>query len=310
MSISIGIDIAKEKIDCYCNDVHTQVSNNAKAIKAHFKSFDKSLRVIMEATGKYHRTAHRELEELGFQVMVVNPYQSKHFAKALNLICKTDKVDAWMLAQFGKKMDFKATPCATKKQEKIQDLSRHLDDLKKLKHGLEMRIRESQGFIKKSLAKALHPLNKEIKATEKELKSLVDNDKSLSEKKVLLLSIKGIGETTAIVLLCYLKELGHLNKRQIAALSGLAPINNDSGKFRGKRRIQGGRHDIRSHLYMPILGAATQHNPRLKAFYERLIAAGKPHKVALTACMRKLIVWANALLTTGEYWNDNYAKNS
>ena len=111
------------------------------------------------------------------------------------------------------------------------------------------------------------------------------------------------------MLLCYLKELGQVSKREIAALSGLAPVNNDSGKFSGKRHIRGGRRDVRSHLYMPILGAATQHNPRLKIFYNRLVASGKPKKVALTACMRKLVVWANAVVSVGEVWDENYGKS-
>lgn len=307
MSISIGLDISKEKIDCFWKK-HEQISNDAESIKQHFDKFDRSLRIIMEATGKYHRIAHQVLEQLGFQVMVINPYQSKHFAKSLNLICKTDKVDAKMLALFGEKMNFKPTKCSSELQGKIQDLSRHLDDLKRLYHATDMRLQESDGFIKKSLTKVINCLNKQIEATENQLKSLIKEDEALSKKLQCLISIPGVGETTAIYLLSYLKELGHVSKREIAALAGLAPINNESGKFRGKRHIKGGRHDIRAHLYMPILGAATRHNPVLKTFYDRLVAAGKPKKVALTACMRKFIVWVNAMLKSGQEWDGKYAK--
>ena len=108
------------------------------------------------------------------------------------------------------------------------------------------------------------------------------------------------------MLLCYLRELGTLNRKQIVGLAGLAPMNNDSGTFKGKRTVRGGRTDVRSNLYMPILGAATQHNKRLKAFYEHLVTTGKNKKVALVACMRKLVIWANSILATSKGWNENY----
>jgi len=309
MSVSIGIDIAKEKMDVYGGGSYAQIKNTEGAIKAHFNPMDRESRIVMEATGKYHRLPHRVLEGMGFQVMVVNPYQSKHFANALNLLCKTDKVDAKMLCLFGEKMDFKATVCASKVQESLLDLSRHLDDLKQLKVDLDLRSRDTRGFIKGSLEKAIKAVAKQIKETEKELRRTVDADEKLEKKLMLLESIPGIGVPTAMSLLSYLSELGQVNKRQIASLSGLAPVNNESGMFRGKRRIRGGRHDVRTHLYMRILGAATQHNERLKRFYTRLVNSGKPKKVALTACMRKLVVWANAILMSEQPWDNNYAKN-
>jgi len=308
MSLTIGLDITKQKIDFYCDGKHNVLPNNKKSIEAHFKSIDKASRIVMEATGKYHRVAHRILDEMGFSVMVVNPYQTKHFSKAMNLLCKTDKVDAKMLCSFGETMPFNKTPCVHSKQEEMQDLSRHLDDLKQFKIDLTNRLRESDRFIADSLQDLLDTTNKEIKKTEKELESKVNTDHQLKEKLDLLTSIPGIGIPTALSLLCYLRELGTLSKREVAALSGLAPMNFDSGQQKGKRRIRGGRHDVRKHLYMPILGAATQHNARLITFYNRLVKAGKPKKVALTACMRKLVVWANAILTTGQPWNENIVK--
>ena len=305
-----GSQIAKEKIDVYCNGVHAQLYNTERAIKEHFKKLERSHRIIMEATGKYHRLAHRILESMGFQVMVINPYQSKHFAKSLNLLCKTDRVDAKLLALYADRMDFKPTLCASKAEETMQDLSRHLDDLKQLKQELELRARDSQDFVGRSLKSTIDAVEKQIKKTEAELKDIIDKDDSLHKKLALLVSIPGIGETTAICLLSYLKELGVISKREIAALCGLAPVNNDSGTFNGKRRIKGGRHDVRSHLYMPTLGAATQYNKRLNDFYKKLVLNGKPKKVALTACMRKLIVWANAVLASEEPWNENLAENA
>jgi transposase len=148
----------------------------------------------------------------------------------------------------------------------------------------------------------IESVNQEIKAVEKELESLTQEDPEFREKKEILSSIPSIGKHTAIVLLGLMPELGRLDRNSACSLAGLAPMNFDSGKMKGKRHIQKGRHDIRRHLYMPILGAVTRHNPVLKSFYQRLIQAGKPAKVALTACMRKLLVIANGMLSRKEHW--------
>lgn len=306
MSISVGLDIAKDKIDYYFAGEHGQLANTAEAIKSFFSELECTYRVVMESTGKYHRLPHRILEGLGIEVMVVTPFQSKHFSRALNLLCKTDKVDAKMLSLFGEKMTFKVTSCDTLYQEQLQELFRHRDDMKGIAHGLKMRLKESEGFVAESLSEALATVDKTIKASEIELKQLIAKNEETNDKCNLLCSIPGIGNLTAMVLLCLLKELGCVTKNEVAALAGVAPINNDSGTFTGRRRIQGGRHDVRAHLYMPILGSVTKHNPRLREVYERLVASGKPKKVALTACMRKMIVWANAILTSGEPWNEHH----
>jgi len=306
--LTAGLDIAKDKIDIYLDGQYSQIANNEKCIKNQFEGVDRSCRIVLEATGKYHRLSHQVLDKMGFEVMVVNPYQSKHFAKAMNVICKTDKVDAKILADYAERMQFKATAKASEDQEKMQDLSRYLDDLKQSKHTFDMRLRESVGFISESLHCTINTLVAQISKTEAELKGLIVDDAEQSNRMELLMTIPGIGERTAISLLSYLRELGTANKRQIAALSGLAPMNNDSGTHQGKRRIRGGRRDVRRHLYMPILGAATQHNKRLNVIYTRLVEKGKPKKVALTACMRKLVVWANAILTTGQPWQENNAE--
>ena len=307
MSVSIGIDVAKDKLDIFYNDQCKVIQNTAKAIGHFFSKIDKSCLIVMEATGVYHRMAHRELETLGFGVMIINPYQSKNFAKSMNVLCKTDKVDAKILCIFGERMAFTVTPCPSIQQQKTQDLMRHIDDLKLVKMQVSARNNEINKTIKKSFARVLKSLEKSIRDVELELKEMIMGDDELKQKVILLNSIPGIGMSTAIMLLSYMKELGALNKRQIAALAGLAPVCNDSGTHKGKRSIRGGRHGIRSHLYMPILGAATMHNKRLKAFYDKLVASGKRKKVALTACMRKMIVWANAILQSGQPWQENMA---
>ena len=242
--------------------------------------------------------------------MVVNPYQSKHFVKAMNLLCKTDRVDARVLSFFGERMEFKATICPSETEQTLQDLSRYLNDLKEIKLQLESRHREAKGFISKSLGSSITSIKNQIKRTEDELDKMISENELLEEKVKLLQSIPGIGRATAIVLITCFRELGTLNKKEIAALAGLAPVNNESGKFQGKRRIKGGRHEVRANLYMPTLGAATQHNETLKNFYHRLVDGGKPKKVAITACMRKLVVWANSILASGQPWVEEYRKNS
>jgi transposase len=304
MSIAIGIDISKEKLDIYYNGKVTTIPNKKEAIKKFFYKCDKSQKIVMEATGKYHRLSHNILFKMGFSVMVINPFQSRNYARALNIICKTDKVDATVLASFGERMEFHETLPLTETEELLQGLSRHLDDLKEMKKNIVLHLQEAQGFIAKSLKKTLKTIDKEIEETEKQLKEAVAKDPQLLKNCALLMSIPGVGEPTALMLLSYLRELGQASKKEISALSGLAPMNNDSGSHNGKRRIRGGRHDVRSALYMPILGAATMHNKRLKEQYNRLVGAGKLKKVALTACMHKLVIWANAIIKSQKPWDE------
>lgn len=307
MILSLGIDVSKSKLDVYLNGKSFEVNNDSKSIQKSFSKIDRTAKIVMEATGKYHRVAHQKLFEMGFSVMIINPYQSRHFAKSMNILCKTDAVDAKILAMYAQRMDFKETPPSSKIQLELQELSRHLSDLKKMQHGTNMRLEGAEGYLKKSLKRILKSIETEIAEVEEKLKSIILDDEVLRNKLMLLKSIPGVGDKTALMLLSCLKELGTLKKTEISALSGLAPINQDSGTMRGKRRIKGGRYDVRAGLYMPIVGAATIHNSRLKVIHDRLVGAGKMEMVALVACMRKLVIWANAILASGEPWRENHA---
>lgn len=304
MSLSIGIDVSKKKLDIFDGKRAFTIENDDKAIRNAFKGYALDSRIIMEATGKYHRLAHAVLHDMGFKVMVINPYQSRNFAKAMNILCKTDGVDAKVLSLFGKSVEFKESKPERANQALMRDLSRHLEDLKRMKTELELRLREADGFILASLKEVKDSLLSQIARTESQLKEISSSDDQISKSKGFLTTIPGIGETTAIMLCSLLKELGHVSPKEIGALTGLAPMNNESGTFKGKRRIRGGRHEIRCALYMPVLGAATRHNPRLMALYKRMVQNGKPKKVALTACARKLIVWANAMLANNQPWQE------
>ncbi len=303
MSVSVGIDVSKLKLDIFYNNKYHSIENNEASIRSCFSTIDRSSKAVMEATGKYHHLAHNVLEQMGFSVMIVNPYQARYFAKSLNIHCKTDKIDSKVLSLYGEKMDFKETVAMTDTEIELQSLSRHLDDLKNTHTALTLRKENSTQYIIDSLRTVIDTIKEEIKATTLKINAIIDSVPALKDKAAILETIPGIGRLSAIVLLCLMRELGTLKKTEAAALSGLAPFNNESGKFTGKRSIRGGRHDIRSLLYMPVLGAATRHNPRLQEFYNRLIAKGKPPKVALTACMRKLIVWANSMLSSMTAWN-------
>lgn len=301
--IAIGIDIAKEKIDIWMNNKNTTIKNNDLALKKFFEPIQRSgVRIVMEATGRYHRLAHYVLSTLGFDVMVINPFQSRHFAKSMNIFCKTDKVDAKVLSLYAARMDFVKTPVPSKNEEELQNLIRYFDDLKGILIQYEHRLEYVTGESLDSLKRLIESTKKEMNIITKAIEKLIKSDKDLSRRCEILTSIPGIGEATAAVLLGLVRELGTISNREASALAGLAPMNCDSGRFTGARHIQKGRHDVRRFLYMPIVGAATTHNPVLKIFYDKLIAAGKPTMVALTACMRKLIVFANALLRKGEKW--------
>jgi len=301
--IAVGIDIAKDKIDVWMNNHLTTLKNNRTAIEKFFSQVDNNkTKALMEATGSYHRLTHRILGDLGIQTMVINPYQSRHFAKSMNVICKTDKVDAKILSQYAEKMDFKPTPIPTELEEKIQNLIRHIDFLKKTLISCQLRQKTSDGLVQASCDSIIQNLKTEILTMEAKVDGLIASDEALCKKRDIIKSAPGVGRQTANVLIGLMRELGQLDRNAIAAIAGLAPINCDSGKMKGRRRVQKGRHDVRRHLYMPILGAVTRHNPVLKEFYERLIKAGKPAKVALTACMRKLLIILNIMVRTGENW--------
>lgn len=303
--LSVGVDIAKYKVDVFYSGKNHTIKNNKPELKKFFVNLPNKSNIVMEATSKYHRLSQKILHDLNFDVMLINPFQSRNFAKAMNVICKTDKIDAKILSVFGEKMDFKPTQIANESEIRMQELSRHLDDLLKIKLSLERRLENADLFVKQSLKSTIKKVAIEIKKSREEQEKVVNNDNEIKNKCSLLQTIPGIGKQTAIMLLSNLKELGNLNKNQIAALAGLAPRNNESGTHQGKRHVRGGRTQIRSHLFMPTLGAATIHNKRLNKFYVGLIERGKDKKVALTACMRKLVIWANMIIATGQEW-ENY----
>ena len=307
----IGIDVAKATLDLHflpTGQAHS-LANNPTGHRQLRKLLPapEACHIVLEATGGYERLLVADLLDAGYHVAVVNPRRVRDFAKALGLIAKTDRLDARVLAQFAEKVQPAPAQKTPEKQAEIQQLvarRRQLIELRTMESNrLEVTSSKAAG---KSIHTVLKILARQIDAIEVAIAKLVESDDDWRQKTQLVQSVPGLGGVTATTLVAELPELGKLNRQQISALVGLAPYNRDSGKHQGKRSIGGGRKSVRSVLYMAAL-AAKRCNPLIKAFAHRLAQHGKPFKVVLTACMRKLLVIVNAILKSNQAWKPNLA---
>ena len=258
--------------------------------------------IVIEATGGYERRVACELMAAGLPVAMVNPSRVRHFAKGVNLLAKNDRIDAAALAHFAQVVRPRPTEKAPEKRVELDALVSRRRQL------VEMRTMESnrlkQAFtaeVRQSIEKFLGHVREETRLLDKRLSALLRSDDEWDGTAKLLSSVPGVGPVTAVTLVAELPELGKLNRRQIASLTGLAPFDRDSGTFRGKRFIFGGRASVRSCLHMATL-TATRSNPTIAAMYKRLRAAGKHFKVAMVACSRKLLTILNALVKNQQPW--------
>jgi transposase len=301
----IGIDVSKENLD-----VHTlpdgnsfQFSNSVDGIKAICRKFSKlhPCLVIIEATGGLQIPVATALSLKSFPVVVINPRQARDFARAKGRLAKTDKIDAEILALFGKQMEPEVRPL---KDEQTQEMSALMSRRNQLIRMLVMeknRFSRAYGSVRTDIEKNIDWLEERLSEIDTHLSTVVRASPIWRERDNLLRSVPGVGDVLSRSLLSNLPELGTLNRREIAALVGVAPLNCDSGKRQGKRRVWGGRSDVRSILYMAVL-SAKKYNPTIRDFYNRLREAGKPHKVAAVASMRKLITILNAMVRSGQPW--------
>lgn len=299
----VGIDVAKAKLDIFVNGEAWQVSNDLPGISeliVKLKVVEPVL-VVLESTGGYESMAMGELYAAGLPVARVNPGRVREFAKSIGQLAKTDTLDARILARYAEMV---RPALAILPSEEEQQLAALVNRRRQL---LEMRVAEQNrlGTAPKKLRDGIRShiewLKQEIARIEAEMDDFIHQSPLWREKDELLKSVPGIGDVTARTLLSELPELGQLDRKEIAALVGVAPFNHDSGRMRGKRRIRGGRTSVRGVLYMATL-SSTRFNPVIKAFYDRLVRSGKEKKVALVACMRKLITILNAILRTGQPW--------
>jgi transposase len=308
---TVGVDISKDHLDVcvYPGGATRRFANDAKGHRALIAWLAPSqvARVVFEATGAYHRTFERSLATAGLPMAKVNPRQARRFAEAAGKLAKTDALDAAMLARFGALLQPAARPI----------VSQALDDMKELyiarralvKDRTAALNREKQlrsPLLRRQASQRLTQIDTQLKAIDAALEALRDADPDLKARFDILISIPGISTITAFAILIEIPELGTLEQRQVASLAGLAPVARDSGQWKGKRSIRGGRAGLRRALYMPAL-VAIRFNADLKAKYQALIAAGKAPKVAITAIMRKLLILANALLRDRRTWSPRHA---
>ncbi len=314
-SIVVGIDIAKLHVDVSVNSsppLTERFANDSEghaALIARLAPLGVAL-VVMEATGGYEAPLACALQAAGFAVAVVNPRQARDFAKAMGRLAKTDRIDAEGLAAFGGMLITRADlarylkPLATAEQ---QDLAAWVARRRQLVTMLVMerqRLAGARRAVRPSIKALINAIERQLERVDHDMVQQVTAH--FAELDQLLRSTGGIGPVASATLIAELPELGRLNRRQIAALVGVAPIARDSGQMRGRRRIQGGRFQLRRTLYMATL-TAVRHNPVIRAHYQRLLAAGKLKKVALVACMHKLLIILNAMARTHTVFDPHHA---
>jgi transposase len=304
--VYIGIDVAKDRLD-----VHVRPTGEAFALARDAAGLEalcerlaklKPALVVIEATGGFEVTVAAALAAARLPLAVVNPRQIRDFARATGRLAKTDALDAAAIAHFAAAVKPEARPLPDAAAQALGELVARRRQLIEMMVAERHRARQlTQRRLVKGVERHLAMLQKELSALEQDLDDAVRGSPAWRDSEDLLTSVPGIGNTTARTLIADLPELGTLDRKQIAALVGVAPFNRDSGKRRGKRAIWGGRAGVRAALYMAAL-AATRFNPAIAAFHQRLRAAGKPPKVALVACMRKLLIILNAMLRDRRPW--------
>lgn len=303
---TIGVDISKDGFDVFrfSDRATMRFPNDAKGFTDFIRwlGADCIERIVYEATGAYHRAFERALVKAGMPLAKVNPRQARRFAEAAGRLAKTDRGDAEMLARMGEALNPKLN----------REPALFLDDLKELLGARNALVKDRTAalnraqhshstLLKKQNAERLQQIKRQLAAIERELHVVVANSAALKARFEILRSIPGIGDIAAFSLLIEMPELGSLEAKQAAALAGLAPMTRQSGKWSGRASIRGGRFRLRQAMYMPAL-VAIRFNADMRATYRRLIDAGKPAKLGLTAVMRKLIVLANTLLRAGRPW--------
>ena len=301
----IGIDVSKAILDVFIlsKKTHLQFENNVVGIRKLIKKlkFFSDSFVAMESTGGYERPVAQALAKENILVSVVNPRQVRDFAKALGKLAKTDRIDAEVIAIFAEKMQPKVSVTYNENQQKLAEYNvrrRQLIDIITMEKN---RLDKTTKEMEKSIQHVIKLLQKELEKINRSLKESIQDDEEYARKDALLQTIKGVGSVVSAGVIADLPELGSLSAREISALVGVAPLNRDSGALRGKRGIWGGRASVRRILYMAAL-VATRHNTKIKAFYNRLRVAGKLKKVAIIACMHKLLIIMNAMIKSDQPW--------
>lgn len=304
-----GIDVSKRRLDvCLLPDGEAfSVANDQRGIDELVGRFEEARTklVVLEATGRYERPAAVAIAAAGIAVAVVNPRQARDFAKATGRLAKTDKIDAEVLARFAASVNPSPSVLPDAEVQALEAILARRRQILEMLTAENNRLQMALPTVAKRIRAHMKWLKKELDRIDKELEEAIEASTAFKENEALLRSVPGVGPVLARTLLAELPELGTLTHKRLSALVGVAPFNNDSGQRRGKREVWGGRAPVRAALYMGAL-VATRHNPVLKEFYERLLASGKPKKVALVACMRKLLLILNALMRDRAVWRSTH----
>jgi len=295
----VGIDVSKDRLDvAILGEQRCEQANNTRdgiaGLVEQMQALQPEL-IVVEATGGYQRGVVEGLFQAGLAVAVVNPARVRQFARACGLLAKTDKLDALVLAEFGQRVQprrYEAKSEAGKQLSALLVRRRQLDEMLKAEQN---RLRTLQPTVKSSVERMISYLKEEKKILDTQIQQFISEQEDWQDETEILGSAPGVGKVTTATLLADLPELGKMDRKKIAALVGVAPMNYDSGKKRGYRKTKGGRTDVRSVLYMSTL-VATRYNPVIRAQYQQLLKRGKLKKVALTACMRKFLTILNAML--------------
>jgi transposase len=308
----IGIDISKAKLDIavHPSGERWQIDNNAAGVASlveQLRTYTPE-RIVLEATGGYESVIAAALVSEQLPVVVVNPRQVRDFARATGQLAKTDQLDAHVLAHFAAAIQPEVRPlpdATTRALSALVARRRQLQDMLTAEQNrlLTAAVQDAPQALREQLSEHIDWLRRQVKDLDDELDHQIRSSPLWREREDLLRSIPGIGPIVSATLLSQLPELGQLDRKAIAKLVGVAPLSRDSGTLRGKRTIWGGRAAVRAVLYMAAL-VATRHNPQIRAFYQRLVAAGKARKLALVACMRKLLLLCNAILHTNTRWSN------
>ena len=301
----IGVDIAKSWIDVFYPSTtrHERIATTKQALAKFAKAAKGSL-VVLEASGGYERPVTDALAKAGTAYARVNPRQAREFARATGKLAKTDRVDAWVLAEMGRKLDLKPTPPVDAERVRLSDLVARRAALATTIRAEKNRAGTTRDpWLTREIALMIRALEDHLAAVEEAIASLIASSAQLASEARRLRTVSGIGPALVAVILARLPELGQRDAKRIAALAGLAPQACDSGVHRGKRRVWGGRADVRRALYLAGF-IASRFDPAIRTFRKRLEAAGKPPKLAITACARKLLTILNAMLRDGQ----DYAK--
>jgi len=304
-AVNVGVDVGKGQLDLYLleRDRALTVPNEEHAILTLIRVLGRYRieRIVIEATGRLEQPFVRAALAAGLPVVVVSPLKIRRFADAIGQLAKTDEIDARLIARFAAAVKPLARPAPDANAQIIKDLVVRRRQLVSLRTMEKNRRQVMPQELKAGIDRIIKTLDRELKRLEQLIDHAVDQHAPSRHKRELLTSMPGIGNSVAATLLGDLPELGSLNRREIASLTGVAPFNRDSGKLRGKRRIRGGRAHSRTALYLSAM-VATRFNPDIKRFYERLVSAGKHKKVALTACIRKIVTALNAMLRDNSPW--------